>query len=68
MGFLKVFEELLDPLSRLRSPAIDVSKPNEGQGLPYDLWAEETQPGIQVAPIEGIIDFRTTSTFSSDIA
>ena len=57
VGFLKDFDELLEPLSRLRPPAVDVSKPNEGQGLPYDLWAEETRPGIQVAPIESIDQF-----------
>ena len=57
MEFLKDFEELLDPLSRLGPPAVDVSKPNEGQGLPYDIWAEETQPGIHAAPIEGIDRF-----------
>ena len=54
VDFLKDFEELLEPLSRLRPPAVDLSKPNEGQGLPYDLWAEETQPGIRVAPIDSI--------------
>jgi hypothetical protein len=56
-GFLKDFEEQLDPLSCLRPPAVDVSKPREGQGLPCDLWAEETQQGIQVAPIESVDQF-----------
>jgi hypothetical protein len=57
VAFLKDFEEQLPPLSRLRPPAVDVSKPREGQGLPDDLWAQETQPGIRVAPIDGINRF-----------
>src|SRR5438552_3829533 len=50
VGLLKGFGELLEPLSGLRPPAVDVSKPDEGQGLPYDIWAEETQPGIPSRP------------------
>ena len=52
------FEELLDPVPHLCPPAVQLSEPRDTrQGLPDDIRTQESQPGVQVASVEGIDRF-----------
>jgi hypothetical protein len=57
VGPLHDFENLLDPLSHLRTPAVDLSESRKlGVLLPHDIGAEESDEGIDVTPVPRVKD------------